>query len=368
MTLQKPLEERLVTLGKALVDQDRARVIVPPQDNSTGFWFGGGNIIRAQDGTLFLVGRYRNHGDSRTGVAAGQRGLELAIFESKDNGESFEKIVSLSKADLNEGDHEVLSIEGTALHWTPEGVELFVSTEKKNIPYPSGFESYLKPGTGLWTIDHLKAKSIAELSSAKVEPLIASNDLNTVHVKDPFVYDQPNGDLMLLFCTHPFMWSSSNTGYTIRRKGADQFEDPVLDFFPRGMSWDVAITRGTSVVEVPKIGMFENESLSLFFYDGGECVRNLDEHAEATKRPRGYSCEELGGLAYIQNNDFSNISRLSKYEPLFISNSPTGCSRYVDVLQLADGLFATWQQSQADGSQPLVAHFLDNDQIESILS
>ena len=50
----------------------------------TGFWFGGGNMVQDHDGTLWLVGRYRNHGDSRTGLGAGERGLELALFRSDD--------------------------------------------------------------------------------------------------------------------------------------------------------------------------------------------------------------------------------------------------------------------------------------------
>ena len=50
------------------------------------------------DGTLYVVGRFRNAGDSRTGIAAGTRGLELAIFASCDNGSTFEKVVSWDKA------------------------------------------------------------------------------------------------------------------------------------------------------------------------------------------------------------------------------------------------------------------------------
>lgn len=362
------IEQKLVKLGQSLINQEKAKVIVPPLDASTGFWFGGGNVIQAPNGNLYLAGRYRNFGDSRTGVGAGERGLELAIFESKNQGESFEKVVSLSKSDLNVESHEVLSIEGCALHWTKDGVELFISTEKKNLPYPKGYEDYLKPGTGVWTIDHAQAKSIEGLQNITPKTILNSSELNTLHVKDPFVYDMPNGDTMLLFCTHPFNWSSSNTAYAIRKNVSNDFNDPDYGFFPRGMSWDVAMTRGTAVLDVPKVGPFKDKSISLMFYDGGECVRNIDEHKSAIKRPRGYSCEELGGLAYLENGNFNDIQRLSKYEPMFVSQSKTGCSRYVDVIKTEDGLFATWQQSQADESQPLVAHFLSNEEIEKILS
>ena len=40
------LAAKLTKLGQALVNQEQARVIVPPQQDSTGFWFGGGNTKR----------------------------------------------------------------------------------------------------------------------------------------------------------------------------------------------------------------------------------------------------------------------------------------------------------------------------------
>ncbi|MCA9080087.1 MAG: hypothetical protein KDA58_05980, partial [Planctomycetaceae bacterium] len=65
MHLTHQQEEKLVRLCERLVDQSAARIIVPAQDQSTGFWFGGGNMIQGPDGALYVVGRYRNHGDSR---------------------------------------------------------------------------------------------------------------------------------------------------------------------------------------------------------------------------------------------------------------------------------------------------------------
>ncbi|MFK7822344.1 MAG: exo-alpha-sialidase [Planctomycetaceae bacterium] len=347
------------------MDQQAAQIIVPANDHASGFWFGGGNMGQSQDGALYVVGRFRNAGDSRVGVAAGTRGLELAVFRSADKGESFDKVVSLSKADLNVDDQTVLSIEGTALRMTSEGVELFVSTEKDAIGYPNGLESFLKPGTGVWTIDKLSASSIEELHTAKVQPLLASDDPEYLHIKDPFVYEH-NDVATLLFCSHPFCWSSSNTGYCDLDPATDS--DLNHTFFPRGTTWDVAMTRGTAVVDVPRLGAFADKAISLVFYDGGECLRDLDEHDAAVKRPRGYSCEELGGLAWMPSGSITTPQRLSKYEPMFLSPHGTACSRYVDVLTTSDGMYATWQQSQPDGSQPLVMNFLSNQQIESALN
>jgi hypothetical protein len=315
-----------------------------------------------------LVGRYRNFGDSRTGLGAGERGLELALFRSEDNGKSFEKVVGFSKAELNVGDREVLSIEGSALHWTDDGVELFVSTEKSNIPYPAGFESYLKPNTGVWTIEHLKAESIEALKDSKPMTILESTDPGNLHVKDPAVYDTPNGDLVLICCTHPFCWSSSNSAYGVRKKSTVDFGSSSYDFFPRGPAWDVAITRATALVDLPSVGKIAGHRVSLLFYDGGESLRNLDEHDSAVSRPRGYSCEELGGVAYVVDGDLNHVHRLSRDFPTFISPYGTGCSRYVDVLHTEDGYFATWQQSQADLSQPLVMNFVERAKVEQVLS
>ena len=380
--LDAGLETKLTDFALALIDQQRAEIAIPPQQNASGFWFGGGNMREAPDGKLYLVGRYRNAGDSRTGLGAGQRGLELAVFCSEDRGQSFQKQLSLSKADLHVAQREVLSIEGSSLHWTEGGVELFVSTEKAGTDYPAGFESFLKPGTGVWTIERLFAASIDSLQAALAEPtppaghpsraaawktVLESSDPAVVHVKDPFVYDMPHGDLALLYCTHPYSWASSNTAYAIRPAKHETFGEPCLDFFPRGFAWDIAITRGTCVLDVPRIGAFANRQISLLFYDGGESLRNLDEHEAAVKRARGYSCEEIGGVAYFVDGDFSHIHRLSKHRPLFISPHGTGCSRYVDVLSTADGFFATWQQSQPDLSQPLVSNFVARADAEAIL-
>ncbi len=365
--LSVEIESRLLSVARLMIDQKHARVIVPAQQPKSGFWFGGGNLTLDPQGRLVLVGRYRNVGDSRTGLDAGERGLELAIFRSEDKGNTFEKIASFPKSDLNVGTREVLSIEGSAIHWSTNGVELFVSTEKSNIGYPVGLGAYLKPGTGVWTIEHLRAESIDRLEYAEPVTVVESRDPGHLHVKDPAIYRSPSGDLVLLFCTHPFCWSSSNTAYVVRKSGETKFGPPQVEFFPRGPAWDVAITRGTALVDLPSIGVLEGKRVQLLFYDGGESLRNLDEHGQAVNRPRGYSCEELGGVAYVIDEDLGNVVRLSANLPTFVSPHGTGCSRYVDVLQTNDDYYATWQQSQKDLSQPLVLNRVDRRQVESVL-
>jgi len=360
------LENKIEQFALALINEEKAQIIVSTNEPASGFWFGGGNMVEDKEGNLYITGRYRNFGDSRTGLDLGDRGLELGIFQSIDKGKTFSKIHSIMKVDFP---NKVLSIEGTALNITPEGTfELFISSEKTEYSYPKELEKYLKQGTGVWTIDVITAPTIQELTIDKIKPVIHCTDAQFIHVKDPFIYNSYSGDRYLLFCTHPFNWSSSNTGYLKRKEQELSFEEPVWEFFKRGYTWDVAMTRGTCILDLPQIGMFKDNSTSLFFYDGGECVRNIEQHNKAIKRPRGYSCEELGGLAYIQNHNLNNITRISKNSPLFLSPYGTACSRYVSVLTTKDGMYATWQQSQKDCSQPLVMNFLSTEEINSLLS
>jgi hypothetical protein len=361
------ISDRLSQFCSKLIDQHAARVIVEPQERSSGFWFGGGNMIEGPDGRLYVVGRYRNAGDSRLGVAAGTRGLELAIFESRDKGNTFNKVVSWGKSDLNSPSGEVLSIEGSCIRWTDDGVELFVSTEKTGRPYPKQISDYLKPGAGVWTIDVLRAASIDELRQASVQPAFASDCPEHLHVKDPFFWATDSGD-RLGYCSHPFGWSSSNTGVADIPAPGQQVTAPHHSVFPRGTTWDVAMTRGTCVLSLPQTGPFADQQYRILFYCGGECLRPLEEHGAAVTRPRGYSCEELGGAAWFTDDNPDQIMRLSRLQPLFISPWGTACSRYVDVLHTQDGYYATWQQSQTDLSQPLVMNFVPNDTANEILA
>lgn len=360
------MHQPLTRLATHLVNQSAARIIVPAQAQASGFWFGGGNMVVGPDGALYLAGRYRNAGDSRLGTAAGERGLELAIFRSDDCGGTFSKFLSFSKSDLDVPGRPVLSIEGCALQVGTNGVELFVSTEKDGVGYPAEFRQYLKPGTGVWSIDVLRAESLDQLAMASVRPLLECTDPRYLHIKDPFFYSTSQYDY-LMFCSHPFSWTSSNTGYVRRDRSSLDFGSPNFDFFPRGTTWDVAMSRGTAIVDLPRVGAFANETVSLLFYDGGECVRNLAEHQQAVTRPRGYSCEELGGAAFFCDGKIHNASRLSQCEPLFVSPHGTGCSRYVDVLTTPENWYVTWQQAQSDGSQPLVLHVVPTSKVYELL-
>ncbi|MDF1514892.1 MAG: exo-alpha-sialidase [Anaerolineae bacterium] len=356
-------------MAQTLLDQESSRVIIQPNQRESGYWFGGGNLVVAPDGTWYLSGRYRNYGDSRTGLEAGSRGVELAVFRSHDQGQSFAKILSFTKRDLSLPGQPVLSIEGSALHFVPGGVELYVSTEKANVPYPEYLRAFHKDGTGVWSLDRLQARDIAGLAQVEITPFLNSRDPRFLHVKDPVIYDATNRDTLLSFCTHPYNWASSNSGCMLRGCGEERFSAPNHTFFHRGYTWDVAISRITSWMAVPQYGVFAKERpLILAFYDGGESMRNLDQHEKALHRPRGYSCEEIGGLAWGYEGTPQSLQRLSVELPMFLSPWGSGSSRYVDVVQTRDGIVATWEQSRPDFSQPLVMHRMSWDQVHQVLS
>lgn len=344
---------RIRAFAHTLVDPAHARIAIPPERAGKGYWFGGGNMAVGPYGLLYLTGRYRNAGDSRTGLDLGDRGKELAVFRSADHGNSWTKVLAFDKQAVAPAGVETLSIEGSAIRFTGTGVELYVSSEKR-VPYPERVAAYEKPGTGVWSIERLVAPTIDGLRRASPRTIIASSDPATLQIKDPFLFDRADGACMLFFCHHSFNWSSSGTGFVTLGADGNPAGSPVFDCYPRGPAWDVAITRGTCVLPLPLT--IAPAGTGLVFYDGGECLRNLDEHAKAKKRPRGYSCEELGGLGYYVDDDPGTFIRISDIFPEFVSPTGTGSLRYVDVLTTPDAFLATWQQSQPDGSQALMMH------------
>lgn len=382
MTFPDVLPDKLRELGLRLLDQRAARILAAPQGEGSGYWFGGGNLVQEPGGDLLLCGRYRNPGDARTGVGAGERGLEFAVFRGADPEGEFQKIVSLFKSDLSTADAPVVSIEGGCLlpaisadGAEAPGLELYVSTEK-GVPYPKSLIHFQKPGAGVWSMDRIFAPSgdPAEFAGAAHEPVLASSEGGSLHLKDPVAFRDAGGNTQLLFCSHPFTWASSNTGLATRKAGLSGAGDFELvtsgEVLPRGPSWDVACSRVTERLSLPQAGILADlPPASLYFYDGAECLRPLEQNRKAARRPRGYSCEELGGLAWGFDEEFPKMRRLSADLPLFLSPHATGCSRYVSALFLEDGsLVAAWQQADEAGSQPLVSHRLSAEEVGRILA
>lgn len=372
MDLKEILKGKLLELGQRLIDQQSSKIIIDPHGESSGYWFGGGNICLTKNGDILISGRFRNEGDARTGTGAGSRGLECAVFSSHSPDTGFEKILSFSKEDLSHTE-EVVSIEGVSLlkdFAMDNGYEFVISTEKKTA-YPKALINFQKPGTGVWSIDLLKSKNgLGAFDLGDMKTIARSEKGSTLHYKDPVGFYGENGQTHVIFCHHPFSWSSSNTGLLTRQQGKESFDLISENILERGNSWDVACSRVTEKLAVPKIGEFADlPDLSLYFYDGAECLRPLDQNPKAAKRPRGYSCEELGGLAWGWDSEFPKLNKLSIDFPFFISPKGTGCSRYASAINLPDGsIFATWQQSQANKSQPLAGNHLSSTEVFRILN
>jgi hypothetical protein len=362
-----PADASLVALLRELVDQERATVVVPPHAAVDGFWFGAGNaVVDPAAGTVWLVGRYRDSGDSRTGVLSGARGLELALFRSEDDGHIFEQVASWSKAELSRLG-AVTSIEGSALARRADGGwEMFVALEK-DVAYPAPVAALQKPGTGVWSIDRLTGPRPDAIDAATQAPCLAGAEPDSLHVKDPVVFRE--GDMTHLYASvHPASWASSNTAWAARAGDGGAFSVRDWQFAPRGPLWDVAVTRVTHRWPVPRIGRFADlPARSVYLYDGAECMRPLDENPRAAARPRGYSCEELGGALWSPDDHPAALRRLSRWAPLFVSPYGTGCSRYLSLMRIGDQLVAMWQQGQPDGSQPLVAHRLPWARVAALL-
>lgn len=359
--LSQAVRQRLVEVGRRLVSQRDAEVLVAPRADEPGFWFGGGNICRDRDGALLLCGRYRNGGDSRVGIEAGPRGAELAVLRSTDRGGTFAHVLSLFKADIAPPGEEALSIEGSCLRRGDRGLELFVSSEKRSA-YPEAVGEFQKQGTGVWSIDVLRAETVEGLADAQAEPVLQSREPAWLHVKDPVVFDL-DGRTFMVYCSHPFSWTSSNTG--LAEWTGSGFDGLTRSLLPRGPVWDVAVCRVTARLALPGAGVpADSGPLSLYFYDGAECIHDHGRKG----RPRGYSCEEIGGLAAGLDADFPHLVRLSVDGPLFQSPHGTGCSRYVSVFEDEEQYIVTWQQSRPDGSQPLMVNRVARDELAGILS
>eukprot|EP01103_Thecamoeba_quadrilineata_P012460 TRINITY_DN3216_c0_g2_i1.p1 TRINITY_DN3216_c0_g2~~TRINITY_DN3216_c0_g2_i1.p1 ORF type:complete len:387 (+),score=61.01 TRINITY_DN3216_c0_g2_i1:3-1163(+) len=379
MTEQAPSTQALKKFLNELVDQTKARVIVPPLASQAGYWFGSGNLVEQQEPqTIWLCGRYRNAGDSRTGLQKGERGLSCALFQSKNEGESWTQVKIWTKQELSKVLGEtVLSIEGCLLNrfYCPIAKshkwEFLVSSEKE-VDYSTGVENYRKPGTGVWSIDRMVSTSDSpdtlDLNSTK-RCLETSNPCY-LHVKDPALLFSVAGKDVLVFCTHPFSWTSCNTGVAVRDDPSQDFKVVDWEATHRGPCWDVASTRITGELALPEPW----GDYRVYFYDGAECVRQHPPNVNAVARPRGSSCEEVSG-AFLSKKAatgtgpvfLGQLNKLSVLESWFVSPHGTGCCRYIKTIKVAGGgLLVTWQQAQQDGSQPLVSRRFSRDEYERL--
>ena len=111
--------------------------------------------------------------------------------------------------------------------------------------------------------------SVESLDISTIKTVISTQDANTLHIKDPVATRIKNDQTELIYCNHPFSWSSSNTGLALAVNNESSFTKISDSILPRGNSWDVACSRITEILPNPQIGSFINSPpLSFYFYDG----------------------------------------------------------------------------------------------------
>jgi hypothetical protein len=121
-------------------------------------------------------------------------------------------------------------------------------------------------------------------------------------------------------------------------------------------------------LSVPRVGLFaDGAPVRVLFYDGAESLRRLDENPKAVSRPRGWSCEEIGGAMVAVGEEWTRATRLSRDEAWFTSPHGTGSLRYVSTLVTSDAVYATWQMAQENGAQPLFLRRMDMVEAQNLL-
>jgi hypothetical protein len=99
--------------------------------------------------------------------------------------------------------------------------------------------------------------------------IVKSNDPNALHLKDPVAFRINPNRTELVFCNHSFSWSSSHSGLSQKVDIDNEYTFVDHNILSCGNSWDVACSRITERLAVPKVGEFSHlPSLSLYFYDG----------------------------------------------------------------------------------------------------
>ena len=152
--------------------------------------------------------------------------------------DDFQKVLSFSKEDLSHTE-EVVSIEGVSLipdSTSDTGFEFIISTEKKSA-YPKNLINFQKPGTGVWSIDLLQSENgLDSFKLDEMSTIARSEKGSTLHYKDPVAFTSNDGHTHIVFCHHPFSWSSSNSGLLTRKKNQASFDLISENILERGFS------------------------------------------------------------------------------------------------------------------------------------
>jgi hypothetical protein len=317
---------------KSLIfNPEEGRVIREPMGSGEGWWAGAPGAFYDQETRRFyLTYRYR-----RPRGVHPDRGGEFLIAESAD-GVEFHDVWRLTKDRLNSP-----SIERGCLRRLEDGCwRLWIG--------------YVDPQDNRWRIDGMEAGSTVDFDPAQRRRVFTAPELGVEGVKDPWVFAEGLALWMIasFAARAPGAESASDrelhhhadaydtglirahTGLAVSVDGENwQWLGPILE--ARGPSpegewpWDGYSSRIACLLRTG--------NCYTAYYDGAFGVQN--------------HYDEQTSLAV--SFDLRRWTRLTPEEPLLRSPHDTGCCRYFDILETAQGRFIYYEYGRPDGSHEL---------------
>ncbi len=283
--------------GPALPDVEGAVTVKEPAGRGKGYWVGAPSAVYDGDARCFyLFWRER---------VPGERGIRAVIARSED-GERFEPVWTVEKAEV-----EAISIERGALVRTEEGLwRLYLSYEDS--------------ADRRWKIDVMQARKPADFQPSHRRRVIEPQELGVQWTKDPYVMKV--GALWHMYVHVRELDARKNTSLAVSEDGINfRWLGKVME----GSGWDKYCVRFTTIVSEPPA--------FYAFYDGATVE---DEN-----------CEERTGLA--RSSDLKSFERLSVSGPALTSPEGSKSLRYVEALQVPQGVRYWFEYCRADGSHDL---------------
>ena len=311
-------KEASQTLRSAL---ENGFVVREPVGKQPGYWAGApGAFFAGPNDGWYLTYRIR-----RPRGVEPDRGGESRIAHSKDL-KNWKDVWSVTKDRLNSA-----SIERCALRRGPDGLW-------------HHFISYVDPADGRWCLSVMKARDVASLSLATLQPVFKAKALGLEGVKDPWLFEENGTFHMLLSVALPTAATNErshdtldiyNTGECVSAtalassRDLSQWDWKGVIFAPEKPGWEQYCRRINSII--PHDGKYFG------FYDGS--ASSAENYEEKT------------GLAV--STDLKRWQSLTTSGPLVTSPHGSGSLRYVDAQVVQDKAHLFYEFARPDGAHDL---------------
>ncbi|NLC58431.1 MAG: hypothetical protein GX774_16480 [Armatimonadetes bacterium] len=309
--------------GVPLFDPRTGSTVIEPPGSGAGWWAGAPSACYDEQRRRYLL-YYRLRKPRALG-----RGGECRIAASED-GLRFETIWSARREEFGSQ-----SIERSCLVQSPEGRwRLFIA--------------YVDPADERWRIDLLEADRPEEFRPAERQKVLTAADIGGEGVKDPVVYRQEGGWLMVVSyapakpdapaAEREQMHATAdvyNTGIVKSHTGLALSEDgrsftwagDILS--PPDTGWDSYCTRVSALLPTPHGWVA--------LYDGSASVaENYEERAGVATGP-----------------DLRHLQRQTVDGPALTSPHASGSVRYVEALRRPGEIHYYYEYARPDGSHEL---------------